>query len=158
MSTRYETLVRLADRNVDRAAAAVAQASEAVAKIEADIEACESDRRLIRRPRMTSGGDDAAPRTLDVDRLLGEGRYEMQLEAKLRELRAILRDLRQEQQRRLAAWTEARAEGKRYEHLRTKDAERQRLKRDLAEQRESDDRTAARFRDPTANATFDRQS
>lgn len=113
---RFATLLELRRRQRDEAGAALGQAHEAIRRIDEQVE-------LIRLERLDLRSNGGPSRTglLSVDRLLVQGRYDLQLEARIESLKRTREELNQEVQRRLSALVTAETEVKRFEKLEQRD-------------------------------------
>lgn len=137
---RFGSLLQLRRRERDLAAVALAQAGEAIARIEGEITDIESSRAAAR--------SDAVKRRvgeISVDDLLLRGRYDLQLEAELTSLRETLGKLVTEAANRRQALVDAEADVKRFERLAEKDRAQFLAEQKRREQFESDDAASRRY-------------
>ncbi len=148
---RFASLLELRERERDEAGAAVGQALEAIAKIDAQHDEIENERGRLR--------DDATRELagpISVDRLLTHGRYEMQLAAQADSLRQTRQQLLAALAERRQRLVDAEAEVKRFERLEENDRDEYQRERRRREQRDNDEAAgrihaaANRGRVPTA--------
>lgn len=131
---RFASISELRKRERDEAGAAVGQALEAIAKIDAQREELENERQRLR---------GAATRELagqiSVDRLLTHGRYEMQLAAQVESLRQTRDQLLAALAERRQRLVDAEAEVKRFERLEGHDRDAYEREQRRREQRDNDE-------------------
>jgi flagellar protein FliJ len=133
---RFESILELRRRQRDEAGAAVGKANQAIAKIDQQIADIENDRQNIRqRDQRQRVGE------ISVEGLLSVGRYDMQLQADVRQLQATRIELVVERDRRQTVLMDAEAEVKRYDRLKTKERETERARQLRIEQADADERS-----------------
>lgn len=144
---RFESLLTLHRRRRDEVGGEVGKAVEAIRRVDEQIELLRKQREEMRAQaagRFANTGSGAAT-AVPVDRMLQEGRYDLQLAGDQHSLRNTREQLVVELDRRRGLLVEAEAEVKRLERLReTQRTEHQQLMLQ-AEQAEADDLTAARM-------------
>lgn len=133
---RFESILELRRRQRDEAGAAVGKANQAIAKVDQQIADLQNDRQTIR-------DQDQIQRvgTVSVESLLSIGRYDMQLQADVRQLQTARVQLVAERDRRQTLLMDAEAEVKRYDKLKTKERETARLRQLKLEQADADERS-----------------
>lgn len=151
---RFDSLLSLRARQRDDAGIEVSKALEAISRVDTQIAELQKQRNEIRllasgmfvsKDGPKDGGMEGSVAHVSVDRVLQQGRYDLQLQAEQMSLRQTKETLARELQRRRDVLIAAEAEVKRLERLReTRKAEHEQtqLKR---EQDESDDLTIARM-------------
>lgn len=142
---RFDSILQLRNRQRDEAGVEVGKANEAIRRIDQQFNELQSQRDDLRRLAAGIIAGDQGHATLSVDRMLQQGRYDLQLQAEQMSLRQTRSTLEDELERRRGILMDAEADVKRYERLRaTRQAEytQAELKR---EQDESDDLTSARM-------------
>lgn len=137
---RFAALLELRRRERDEAGAAVGQADEAIRKIDAQRQTLQAEREMLRSEK--SSGRRG---TVEIDSLLVEGRYAMQLESQAQALQHTREQLVEELARRQQRLNETEAEVKRFERLEEKDREAHQAELRRREQNEADDATARRY-------------
>ncbi|MFG0256091.1 MAG: flagellar export protein FliJ [Rhodopirellula sp. JB053] len=144
---RFDSLLALRQRRRDEVGAEVGKATEAIERVDEQIELLQTQRDGVRNDaaaRLANSGADGATRVA-VDRVIQEGRYDMQLSAEQVALRDTRAKLEVELNRRRGLLVEAEAEVKQLERLReTQMAEHRQLQLQV-EQAEADDLTTARM-------------
>ncbi|TWT83405.1 flagellar biosynthesis chaperone [Planctomycetes bacterium CA13] len=109
---RFASILDLRRRERDEAGGMVGEANAAIGKVEDQIEAIEQERKQL-------AIDDAEKRVGDVsvDRLLARGRYDLQLQADIHELRETRLKLIEELERRQQRLRDAETEVKKFERM-----------------------------------------
>ncbi|MEM9586021.1 MAG: flagellar export protein FliJ [Planctomycetota bacterium] len=110
---RFESILKLREQTRDEAGRAVAQANEAIAKIDSQAASIAAEQQQLR-----DQGTTGRIGKVSVDSLLTQGRYGLQLEADLANLSNTRQQLLAELSRRQEVLTAAEADVKRYERLR----------------------------------------
>jgi len=113
---RFAKLLQLRRRQRDDVGAEVGKAHSAIHRVDERIESIQLERQRLR--------DESQQQRLgavSIDGLLGQGRYDLQLQAQIQALNQTRGELEQELQRRRAALIAAEAEVKRFEKLQQKD-------------------------------------
>lgn len=144
---RFESLLALHCRRRDELGGELGKASEAIRRVDEQIELLQTQRDELRSQtagRFASSEQEGATQ-VSVDRMLQEGRYDLQLAAEQNGLRATREKLEVELQRRRGLLIEAEAEVKRLQRLRETQAQQHRQLVLRAEQAEADDLTTARM-------------
>ncbi|TWT52992.1 Flagellar FliJ protein [Rubripirellula amarantea] len=137
---RFEFLLDLKRTARDQAGVAVGQATEAIRKVELEIESINADLVLARQQQ-----NAARVGSVVVERMLATNRYEMQLAADIQGLKRTLVTLGQELQRRQQGLAAAEAEVKKLERFREKELDHFKAEQRRQEQIELDDRTSAAY-------------
>ena len=137
---RFATILQLRRRERDEAGAAVGQAHEAIHRIDLQTDEIERERTTIRE-----NSQQQRLGAVSVDGLLVQGRYDLQLQARLQTLRNTRGELVQELHRRQHALVAAEAEVKRFERLEEKDRRAFQTALLRRQQAESDDATSSRY-------------
>lgn len=143
---RFDSLLSLRCRQRDDAGVEVGKANEAIRRVDEQIAELQKQRDELRV--LAAGmfqGNSGAVANVSVDRVLQQGRYDLQLQAEQMSLRQTKQTLATELQRRRDVLIAAEAEVKRLERLReTRKAEHYQMELQR-EQAESDDLTIARM-------------
>ena len=137
---RFKTILNLRRRERDEAGGEVAQAHQAIARLEDEIETIRQVRQQLQRETQRRRLGEVS-----VDDLLSQGRYDLQLQAQMHSLHATLNQLQVELQRRSQRLVEAEAEVKRFERLEENDLAVYRRELAKREQVELDEAAARRF-------------
>ncbi len=137
---RFTFLLNLRRRQRDEAGAAVGQATEAIMKVDSQI-----DDLLQQQRDFQQSQDGQRVGSVSVDRMLSAGRYDLQLQADTADLRQTRVQLDQEFERRQGLLVVAQAEVKRFEQLEDRAKEEYRAEQLRLEQAEADDRSSASF-------------
>jgi len=138
---RFDSLLEIYRRQRDEAGQEVGKAVEAIRRVDEQVEQVQYQRDQLRQVTTESVGQT----NVAVDRILHQGRYDLQLHADQVNLRQTRATLEEELARRRERLVSAEAEVKRLERLReTRQAEHRKLELQQ-EQAEADDLTAARF-------------
>ena len=144
---RFDSLLLLHRRRRDEVGAEVGKANEAIRRVDEQIQLLQRQRDEVRAQavgRFIQAGSRGVTRVA-VDRVLNEGRYDLQLAIDQRSLHETRGKLEIELERRRELLVEAEADVKRLERLReTQASEHQQLLLQ-AEQAEADDLTTARM-------------
>ncbi len=144
---RFESLLSLRRRRRDEVGGEVGKATEAIRRVDEQIDSLQQQRDAVRveaAERFASTGSGGTTRVV-VDRILQEGRYDIQLSLEQNALRDTRAKLEVELNRRRGLLVEAEAEVKQLERLReTQMAEHHQLQLQ-ADQAEADDLTSARM-------------
>lgn len=131
----------------------VADADQAIQILRQQTMAIEAERAAVRE---SSGVQRSSP-TISVDRLLNEGRYDLQLVAQLQDLAIKADQIAGERERRMVRLREANAEVRRLERLKERQLEEWKKNQLAAEQAVMDEIATARFlrqsRDPASALT-----
>lgn len=133
---RFESILELRRRQRDEAGAAVGKANEAIAKVDQQILDLQNDRQAIRDQDRTQRVG-----TVSVESLLSVGRYDMQLQADVRQLETTRAELVVERDRRQTVLMDAEAEVKRYDKLKSKERAAARARQLRLEQADADERS-----------------
>lgn len=144
---RFDSLLVLHRQRRDEVGAEVGKANEAIRRVDEQILLLQKQRDEIRHQAMArfATATGQAVTSVSVDRMLQEGRYDLQLAGDQSSLRNTREQLVVELDRRRGLLVEAEAEVKRLERLReTQEFEHQQLMLQ-AEQAEADDLTTARL-------------
>ncbi|MCM2372815.1 flagellar export protein FliJ [Aporhodopirellula aestuarii] len=144
---RFESLLSLRRRRRDEVGGEVGKATEAIRRVDEQIEMLQGQRDAVRaeaaeRFAKSNGGGTTQ---VMVDRILSEGRYDLQLSADQAALRDTRAKLEVELNRRRGLLVEAEAEVKQLERLRETQMLEHRQLQLQAEQAEADDLTSARL-------------
>lgn len=131
---RFAAILQLRRRERDEAGAAVSQALQAIVKIEGQLAELEGERRRAR-----DHADSRLVGELSVDRLLGQGRYDLQLKAQAESLRHTLTQLHAELGQRQQRLVEAETEVRKFEKLESQDRDAAAGRRQKREQQQSDE-------------------
>ena len=137
---RFESLLQLRRRERDEAGASVGQATEAILKIDDQIQEVEQLREELKQQQ-----GDIRTGSISVDRMLSVGRYDLQLQADVVALLDTKEKLNQEFLRRQSLLAEAQSEVGRYEKLEERAKEDYRTEQLKREQAEADDRSSSAF-------------
>lgn len=143
---RFAAILQLRRRERDEAGAAVNQALQAIGKIEGQLAELEGQRRQARH--------DAAGQLvgeLSVDRLLGQGRYDLQLKAQAETLRQTLAQLYSELEQRQRRLIEAETELRKFEKLESQDRDAAAGLERKREQQQADEVALIRHAYPTGS-------
>ncbi|WP_283432900.1 flagellar export protein FliJ [Neorhodopirellula lusitana] len=152
---RFDSLLQLRERQRDEVGNEVGKANEAIRRVDEQIEQLQQERDQLRAQaagviagQTQTGTTDATPTrpaNLSVDRMLQQGRYDLQLQTEQMSLRQTRGTLMQELDRRQTLLVAAEAEVKKLERLReTRQTEHTKLQLQR-EQAEADDLTTARM-------------
>ena len=137
---RFAFLLDLRCRERDEAGAYVGQATEAILKVDQQIDEVNQQREELKQHQA-----DIRVGSISVDRMLSSGRYDLQLQADLAGLLETKEKLNQEFERRQALLAIAQGEVQRFEKLEERAREDYRAEQLRQEQAESDDRNSAKF-------------
>lgn len=137
---RFESLLQLRRRERDEAGASVGQATEAIMKVDAQMEEIEQLRQTVKQQQ-----SEVRTGSISVDRMLSAGRYDMQLQADVAALLDTKDKLNQEFLRRQSLLAKAQSEVGRYEKLEARAKENYRADLLRKEQAEADDRSSSSF-------------
>lgn len=147
---RFESLLQLRVQERQTAGKEVADADQAIGILQQQAAAIEAQRAAARE----SSGVQRSSSTISVDRLLNEGRYDLQLVGQLRDLATKAEQIVGERERRMARLREANAEVRRLERLKERQHEEWKKNDLAAEQAMMDEIATARFlqqaRDPAS--------
>lgn len=139
---RFDALLDLRARQRDEAGADVGKASEAMDRIESQI--ADIDQQL--RESRDAAASAIASASLSADRMLHQGRFDLQLQAEKQSLQQTLAQLAQELERRRGLLMQCEAEVKRLERLRESQQTQHRTEQARREQAVIDDQAAGRHR------------
>ena len=149
---RFDSILALRCRERDEAGRELGKANEAIRRVDEQIQELQLKRDEIRKlaAGMFQNDTDGRPersstQSISVDRVLQQGRYDLQLQAEQIGLRATKETLVKELQRRREVLIDAEAEVKRLERLRETQKIEYRYLELQREQAESDDLTTARL-------------
>jgi len=149
---RFDSILALRCRERDEAGRELGKANEAIRRVDEQIQELQQKRDEIRKlaAGMFQNDTDGRPersstQSISVDRVLQQGRYDLQLQAEQIGLRATKETLVKELQRRREVLIDAEAEVKRLERLRETQKIEYRYLELQREQAESDDLTTARL-------------
>lgn len=137
---RFQALLMLRRRQRDQAGAAVGQASEAIHRVDTQIEAIRAEQISLRE-----NADASRTGVVSVDNLLSKGRYNMQLQVEVDSLQQTRSQLVQERSRRQSRLVDAEAELKRFEKLEQNDRAAHIAQSLRREQAEADDDAGRRY-------------
>lgn len=137
---RFAFLLDLRRRERDEAGASVGQATEAIQKVDDQINELNQCREELKRQQA-----DIRVGSISVDRMLSSGRYDLQLQADVAGLLDTKQKLNQEFLRRQALLAVAQGEVQRFEKLEERAREEYRFEQLKQEQAEADDRNSAKF-------------
>lgn len=137
---RFKALLDLRRQQRDEAAASLGQASEAIAKVNAQIDEIKSERVNLRdQDDVNRHGD------VSVDALLAHGRYDLQLQADIGALKSTVAELTVEMDRRRVKLVDAEAELKRFEKLKENEEAEFRALESKRENAETDEVSSRRY-------------
>lgn len=137
---RFAFLLDLRRRERDEAGASVGQATEAIMKVDEQIDELNQSREELKRHQA-----DIRVGSISVDRMLSSGRYDLQLQADVAGLMDTKEKLNQEFLRRQELLAVAQGEVQRFEKLEERAREDYRFEQLRQEQAEADDRNSAKF-------------
>lgn len=137
---RFAKLLQLRQRQRDDVGAEVGKAHAAIHRVDERIESIE-----LERQRLRNESHQQRLGAVSIDGLLGEGRYDLQLQAQIQALNQTRGELQQELQRRRAALIAAEAEVKRFEKLKQKDFAAFQSMMNRRQQAEIDDVVSCRY-------------
>lgn len=137
---RFAFLLDLRRRERDEAGAYVGQATEAILKVDQQINELNQQREAHKQHQA-----DIRVGSVSVDRMLSSGRYDLQLLADVAGLMDTKEKLNQEFQRRQALLAIAQGEVQRFEKLEERARDDYRFEQLRQEQAEADDRNSAKF-------------
>ncbi|KAA1260223.1 flagellar biosynthesis chaperone [Rubripirellula obstinata] len=137
---RFAFLLDLRRRERDEAGAYVGQATEAILKVDQQINELNQQREAHQQHQ-----SDIRVGSISVDRMLSSGRYDLQLLADVAGLMDTKEKLNQEFQRRQALLAIAQGEVQRFEKLEERARDDYQSEQLRQEQAEADDRNSAKF-------------
>ena len=137
---RFAFLLDLRRRERDEAGAYVGQATEAILKVDQEIDEVNLQRQELKKHQA-----DIRVGSISVDRMLSSGRYDLQLQADIAGLMETKDQLNQEYLRRQALLAIAQGEVQRFEKLEERARADYQAEQLRQEQAEADDRNSAKF-------------
>ena len=138
---RFESLLRLRKQERDVAGKAVGDAEQAIEILQNQVTEISDQRDALRQTSSTW----RTSQTIQVDRLMNEGRYDLQLVAQLEDLTTKTKQIVAERERRLVRLQEANAEVRRLERLKERQQAEWKQQQLVAEQAMLDDIAAGRY-------------